>query len=348
VLELPLSELPVPGLTVEPLGGAAPASRPAAVDSLRVVLAGSHSLRAMLGDCSAPPLADLKMLTERACALATAERFDDLADVLSDLLPGVEAAVRAAPPGLQADVYELAAVSYQTCSAALAKLGEPMAAWIAADRAMSAAEKAGNPLPAAAAAYRLASVFLDAEQHCLAEEMARTALDALASLADIGDPDALSLCGGLTLLRAAVAARKGHPSAAFGHLSRARQLARQLGCQRVHGLPEFGMQYVTLYEIAVSVDLGDAGHALRTAESIDLASLPPSRRARVLIDVARAYALRSQADQSTEALLQAENLAPWPPRDRDRAVQVVRQLLVADGQASGQLLAMAGRLGALS
>ena len=108
------------------------------------------------------------------------------------------------------------------------------------------------------------------------------------------------------------------------------------------------MQYVTLYEIAVSVDLGDAGHALRTAESIDLASLPPSRRARVLIDVARAYALRSQADQSTEALLQAENLAPWPPRDRDRAVQVVRQLLVADGQASGQLLAMAGRLGALS
>jgi transcriptional regulator with XRE-family HTH domain len=353
VLELPLSELPVPGhtasrLTAEAPAAARPASRPAAADSLRIVLAGSHSLRAMLGDSSAPPTADLKLLTEKACALAKAERFDDLACVLSVLLPGVEVAVRTAPPGQQPDLYELAAVSYQACSAALAKLGEPMAAWIAADRAMNAAEKAGNLLLAAAAAYRLASVFLDAQQHCLAEETARTALAALASLADIGDPDALSLCGGLTLLRAVVAARKGHLSAAFGHLSRARQLALQLGCQQVHGLPEFGQQYVALYEIAVSIDLGDAGHALRTAGSLDLTALPPARRARVLIDVARAYALRNQVDQATEALVQAETICPWPVRDCDRAAQVVRQLLAADGPPPAQLLALAGRLGALS
>jgi transcriptional regulator with XRE-family HTH domain len=348
VLELPLSELPVPGLTVDTPAGAGPPSRPAAADSLRVVLAGSHSLRATLGDLPAPPLAELKMLTEKACALAKAERFDYLASVLADLLPGLEVAVRAAPPSHQPDIYDLAAVSYQACSAALAKLGEPMAAWIAADRAMNAAEKAGNLLLAAAAAYRLASVFVDAQQHCLAEETARTAVAALGPLADTGDPDALALSGGLILLRAIVAARKGHPSAAFGHLRRARQLAQQLGCQQVHGLPEFGMQYVTLYEIAVSVDVGDAGHALRTAASIDLASLLPSRRARVLIDVARAYALRSQVDQAAEALLQAESLCPWPVRDRDRAAQVVRQLLAAARPPSGQLLALAGRLGALS
>jgi transcriptional regulator with XRE-family HTH domain len=355
-LELPLSELPLPELPLPELTVDAPAdvqgvravSRPAAADSLRVALAGSHSLRAMLGDGFGPPLADLRAQTEKVCALTKAERFDDLASMLSDLLPGLEAAVRAAPPGQQPDIYELAAVSYQACSAALAKLGEPMAAWIAADRAMIAAEKAGNLLLAAAAAYRLASVFLDAQQQCLAEETARTALAALSSVADIGDPDALSLCGGLTLLRAVVAARKGHPSAAFGHLSRARQLALQLGCRRADGLPEFGLQYVALHEIAVSVDLGDAGHALRTAASIDLTSLPPARRARVLIDVARAYALRRQVDEATDALVRAENLCPWPVRDCDRAVQVVRQLLAADGPASGQLLALAGRLGALA
>jgi transcriptional regulator with XRE-family HTH domain len=353
VLELPLSELPVRELTAPGLTSDVPAAvravcRPTAADSLRVVLAGSHSLRAMLDDGFAPPLADLKTQTEKACALARAERFDDLASVLAILIPGVEAAMRTAPPGQQPDTHELAAVAYQTCSAALAKLGEPMAAWIAADRAMSAAENAGNLLLAAAAAYRLASVFLDAQQHCLAEETARTALAALGSLADIGDPDALSLCGGLTLLRAIVAARKGHPSAAFGHLSRARQLALELGCQRVDGLPEFGLQYVALYEIAVSVDLGDAGHALRTAASVDLASLQPTRRARVLIDVARAYALRRQVDEATDALLRAEDLGPLAVRDCDRAVQVVRQLLAGDGPASGQLMALAGRLGALS
>ena len=57
---------------------------------------------------------------------------------------------------------ELTATTYQACSAALAKLGEPEAAWIAADRAMAAAERAGNPLLVAAGAFRLVFVFLAA------------------------------------------------------------------------------------------------------------------------------------------------------------------------------------------
>jgi hypothetical protein len=220
-----------------------------------------------------------------------------------------------------------------------------MASWIAADRAMMAAEKAGNLLLAAAAAYRLASVFLDAQQPGMAEEAARTALAALRSLADLGDPDALSLCGGLTLLRAVVAARSGHPSTAFGHLARARELARQLACQRADGLPEFGYDYVALYEIAVSVDLGDAGHALRTAASVKLGALPAARQARMLIDVARAHALRGQVAEATRALLQAAERGPWQLRERERARQVVSDLLAAGDPAPAELVALAGRIG---
>jgi len=336
-LELPLSEL------AAETGMAAP-GRPDAADALRLLLAGAHALRAMLGVTTAPPVARLREQTEKACALARAERFDDLAQVLGDLLPGLEAAVRAAAPAQQPDIHELTAISYQTCAAALAKLGEPMAAWVAADRAMIAAERAGNLLLAAAASYRLASVFVDARQHCLAEELARTSLSALSSLAELGDPDAMSLCGSLTLLRAVVAARSGHPSAAFGHLSRARTLAAQLGCQRAEGLPEFGRQSVALYEIAVSVDLGDAGHALRTAASLDLAALPPGRQARVLIDVARAYALRKQVCEATEALLRAGELGPWHARDTERARQLITDLTAAGTPAPEQLAALARRV----
>lgn len=343
-LELPLAELAgEAGENGGPSGG-----RPSGADALRVVLAGAHSLRAMLGDNPPPPLAVLKERTEKVCALARAERYEELAKVLGCLLPGLEVAVRAAPPGQQPDIYELTAISYQACAAALARLGEPMASWIAADRAMIAAERAGNLLLAAAASYRLASVFLDARQHCLAEETARTALSALSSLAELGDPDAMSLCGGLILLRAVTAARSGHPSAAFGHLSRARQLAAQLGSQRAAGLPEFSCQYVALYEIGVSVDLGDAGHALRVVASLDLATLPPVRQARVLIDVARAYALRKQVCEATEALARAEQLGPWPDRDAERARLVISDLLAAGPPASALLTALASRVGAQS
>ncbi len=53
-------------------------------------------------------------------------------------------------------------MAYQTCAAALVKLGEPRPPGSHADRAMAAAEKAGNLVLVAAGPYRLALVFLDA------------------------------------------------------------------------------------------------------------------------------------------------------------------------------------------
>jgi tetratricopeptide (TPR) repeat protein len=340
-LDLPISEL-----AADAPAEVGSQARPAAADALRAVLAGAHSLCAMLGESSAPPEADLQDATEQACALAQAESYDQLARVLAVSLPGLEAAVRIAPDSQRSDLHELIALSYQACAAALAKLGDPMASWIAADRAMAAAEQAGNLLLAAAGSYRLASVLLDAREYRLAEESARTALVALRTLAEIGDSEAVSLCGGLTLLRAVAAAKTNHPSAAFRHLARARQLACLLGGTRANGLPEFSPQCVALHEIAVSVDLGDAGHALRVAATLDVSALSPGRHARMLIDVARAHALRQQVDEATRALLQAEILGPGRLRDRDRARQVIRELLAMRQPVPLALAQLASRMGA--
>ena len=342
VLELPLPELAA-GAPVR----AEEFRRSSAAESLRVVLAASHSLCAMLGEIPAPSLSCLRAATERACGLARAGDYYELAVVLTDLLPGLEAAVRIGPTAQQPDAYELTAMAYQACSAALVKLEEPMASWIAADRAMAAAEKAGNLLLAASGQYRLASVFLDCREHALAEEAAKTTLLAMRGLAELGDPDALALCGGLTLLRAVVAARTRHQATAFGHLAKARLLASRLGSQRANAMPEFGAQYVALFEISVSVDLGDSGHALRVAANVDAAMLSPGRQARMLIDVARAYALRQQVDEATAALVRAEDLGPGQVRDRDRACQVIRELLQIRKPPPCALLALAERMGAL-
>jgi hypothetical protein len=341
-LELPLSEL----ATTVP-ADASELRRSSAADGLRLLLAGAHSLSAMLGESYAPSVGSLRATTERACALAMAGEYDQLTAVLAELLPGLEAAVRTVPAGLRSDAYELTAMAYQACSAALMKLDEPLAAWVAADRAMAAAEKAGNLLLAAGSQYRLAEVFLDCREYALADEMARSSMIALRGLAEVGDPDALSLCGGLTLLRAAVAARTRRPAAAYGHVARARLLASRLGTQRAKAMPEFGAQYVALYEIGVSVDLGDAGHALRAAACLDAANLPPGRLARMLIDVARAFALSEQVDKATAALKRAMELGPCQVRDHDRACQVIGELLTIRTPPPRALIALAKRAGAL-
>jgi hypothetical protein len=318
--------------------------RPAGADGLRVVLAGAHALSALLGQAPPPSFAWLKVRTEWACELSRTGRYDELTDVLADLLPSLEAAVRSGPPSRQPDAYELMAVAYQSCSAALARLGEPDSAWIAADRAMAAAERAGNLLLVAAGAQRLASVFLGARHYWLAEETARTTVAALQELAGIGDPDAVALCGGLTLLRAVIAARTGRADAAYRQLACARRLAVQLCPERI-ATDEFGPDYVTLYEIAVSVDLGDAGHALRVAAAAEPAGLPPGHRARMLVDVARAFAIREQVSDAADALVRAESVCAAYTLDSDRARQVVRDLLARGRPVPAALGRLAARMG---
>jgi hypothetical protein len=114
-------------------------------------------------------------------------------------------------------------------------------------------------------------------------------------MADGGDPQAMSLWGGLTLQRAVVAARINDPDTAYDQLERAKQMAGRLGEGRNDYNTEFGPANVGLQEVAIAVDLGDAGRALRAAASVDTSGLSAERRARLLIEVARARAQRRQA-----------------------------------------------------
>ncbi|MFB9250110.1 hypothetical protein ACFFWE_17855 [Sphaerisporangium melleum] len=63
-----------------------------------------------------------------------------------------------------------------------------------------------------------------------------------------------------------------------------------------------------LYEVAVPVELGDAGHALRVGAAADISSLSSERRARLHVNLARAHAQRRQVDEAVAALLEAESI----------------------------------------
>jgi hypothetical protein len=342
-LEIPLAELAAEAPLI-----AAVHEEPPGAGGLRLVLSGVHSLRAMLNGHHAPDMAVLRAQVDKAWALTHESRYTDLTDLLRDLIPALELGARSVPDDERPVVYELLASAYQACSAALAKLDEAEAAWIAADRSMSAAERAGNPLLVAAGAFRLVLVFMNARHYDQAEEAARTAADALWHLADEGNPEAMSLWGALTLQRAVIAARTNDPEAAYGFLERARPVAERLGPGRNDYNTEFGPANVGLYEISVAVELGDAGRALRAAANVDTTGLSPERRARMLIDVARAHAQRRQVSEAVRALLDAEQITPEQVRGHAVARQLVADLMSMQEPASPELNALAVRVAAPS
>ncbi|MEU8252389.1 helix-turn-helix transcriptional regulator [Nonomuraea sp. NPDC048916] len=340
-LDVPLSELaaeaPVVAATAEEVPGTA---------GLRLVLSGAHSLQAMLHATPVPATAELKPRVDHAWELAHASRYVELTDLLRGLVPMLENAVRSAPPERQAQLFELLAVTYQACSAALAKLGEPEAAWIAADRAIGAAERAGDPLMMAAGAFRLGFVFLGARHFDQVEETARTAAEALWFLTDQGKPEAMSLWGGLTLQRAVAASRLNQADTAYEHLAKAREMAGRLGDGRNDYNTEFGPANVALHEVAVAVEVGDAGHALRVGSAVDTSTLSGERRARLNIDLARAHAQRRQVDEAVFALLAAEAITPEQIPNHRVVRQLVSDLLAMQDPASSELRGLADRVGA--
>jgi tetratricopeptide (TPR) repeat protein len=312
-LEMPLAELAAEAPLV-----AAVHEGPPGAGGLRLLLSGVYSLKAMLNGHHVPSLADLRAKVERAQDLRHAGHYTDLTDLLNDLIPDLESAARAVPETQRSEAFELLATAYQGCSAALAQMGETEAAWIAADRAMAAAERAGNPLLVAAGAFRLVFVFLGARYFGQAEATAGTAADALWHL---GDADS-----------------------AYAFLGRARAMADRLGPERDDYSTEFSPANVSLWEIAVSVELGDAGRALRAGSAVDASGLSNERRARMLVDIARAHAQLRHVDDAVATIRQAEDTAPQIVRGHPVVRQLVSDLVAMQNPPGAALSGLAQRV----
>lgn len=339
VLDVPVAELAAeaPVLasgTEEPTGGS----------RLRLVLSSAYSLRALLLDGPSPDTADLRSRVGRAWELTHAARYDEFTDLMETLVPDLETAVRGGQQGDRSEAFRLMAAAYQACAATLAKLGEPEAGWIAADRAIGAAERAGDLLLMAAGSFRLAIMFQQARHFGQAEATAGSAADALAPSTGSGGGEALSLWGALTLQRAVAAARTNDADAAYAHLEAARQAADRLGGDRNDYNTEFGPTNVALHEVAVAVELGDAGMALRTVARLDTSHMSAERRARLLIDTARAHRQRGHTREAIRALHQAEELTPEQVHGLDLVRHLVSDLLSLEDEPAPELRALAQRV----
>jgi hypothetical protein len=133
----------------------------------------------------------------------------------------------------------------------------------------------------------------------------------------------VSLTGACALLLAVLEARRGRSADARRHLKAAVVLARRLGEDRNDFGTEFGPTNVALHQVAVEVELGNAAEALELARKVNPSALSAERRARFLVDVARAHVQRRAAVAAVAALSEAEMIAPAEVADS----RLVRELL---------------------
>jgi transcriptional regulator with XRE-family HTH domain len=328
VLEVPMTEL----IGTEPKVVRDPAEQHAAVEQLRLTLSGFDFLSLLFQPGQAetaaePELVRLRADVDRAWELVHASRYTELAPLLSSLLSVGEPAARASVGGVREEVFALVAQTYQVVAAMMAKVGETELAWVAADRAVMAAERAGAPLLAVAGVYRLAQAFVAGWKLDQAERAASSDALGLAGRLDDGDPEVASLYGALNLVRAIVASRRGNAVIAWQAIAEAERAARLLGADRNDFDTEFGPTNVQLHAVAVAVELGEAGEALRRAAVVQAESLSPERQARFLIDVARASGQRRDSVGATSALRRAAALTSEQVRYHPLVRELVSDLL---------------------
>ncbi|MGW4679125.1 helix-turn-helix domain-containing protein [Micromonospora taraxaci] len=338
-LGIPMAEL-APG-TADPES----AEVPSAAAALRSVLSTSYLMAAILGKGRELPLPQTADRAALCWTYAHAARYEDLAELLRGLLPDLERATRSTKGEVRKTyLTELASV-YHALSAALSKLGQHEAAWVATDRALLVAEQVGDPLLVAAGTFRLALVFQGGRQFEQVISAASSSAEALESEVSADKPAAVSLFGALNLQLAVASARMGDDQRAHAYLGVAREAAQLLGVDRNDYETEFGPTNVSLHEVAVAVELGDAGSALRAAERIDSSGLSSERQARLLIDVARAWTQRRRVSEAVDALEQAEALTPEQVKGHPVVETTVADLVRMEPAPSDRLAALARRAG---
>lgn len=289
--------------------------------------------------------AELRQAVTTVMQASLSSDYAQLAQSLPDIIGQIELANLQTNDVDRLTVQRLLSDVYAIAGWTLIKADSPVAAWVAAQRAIQFAEQADDMLRGAAATRCLAEVHMRARS---LHEASRTAFLAATYLDSVQVPDrriVQCLQGAALLSAAAASARRGDRREAYTALKAADVCTAELHEERCDLGTVFGPTNVAIHQVAVAVELGDASEAMRHVPKVKLDRMPrqlTERRARFLIDVSRSYMQLGDDTAALDALLQAEAIVPDELRHHRLTHQVLRELLPRERRSSG-LRALATR-----
>ncbi|MGH3625205.1 MAG: helix-turn-helix domain-containing protein [Sciscionella sp.] len=251
-----------------------------------------------------------------------------LGSLLPDLIRDSQRAVRRGNGDRRAARRVLAGV-YRLADFYVAYQPAPELVWMVADRALTEAQEADDPYAFAGGAWAMVGALRDAGRWVEAIELATDAAEQLQPYRDYGD-DWHGLWGALHAEIAYVHARRGRNGDAWSHWELADDVARRLGPDYRHVQTSFSQSVMGAHATTLGVELRRAGEALRAADAFDadtIVSVP--RRARHLIEVARAYHQRGETTAVLALLDKSERTATETIQYNGFAREMLRALIAA-------------------
>lgn len=344
VLRIPLEQLLTDSPPAPPAGSAPPAEALGVIDALYHPVTSTDP----------PAMAALRRRLVYCCEAFQACHYTTLARELPSLLIGASQAAHSAAVGAQSDAEAVLSRVYQLTTSYLHKYGAATAiqAAVAADRALVAAERSGDPVQIGAAARRVAKSLVYQQRPQAAVEFATAAAARLAGgLTERGTLGLSTL--GMLYLSAALAASSQERTtarvrAASGYVDEAADVADRQGADLNEDWTMFGPTNVGLHRVDVLLRFEDGWSALEAADDLDpeaLGKMSRERQAGHHIAMARASLLTRRKDTAATELLEADMLAPEEVRGRAETVNLVKDIVGATPHPPGELRALAGRCG---
>ncbi|MCZ4095992.1 helix-turn-helix domain-containing protein [Streptomyces sp. H39-C1] len=244
------------------------------------------------------------------------------------------------------DCWAVSARTHHLAATTLAKIGESDISWLAAERAMQAADASDDPLVLASAARSGTHALLANGRYEAAMSLGDATANWLAPRVGENDPAALSLLGMIHLRAAVAAARHQDRPTATRLLGRAAELADDLGSDENYWQTGFGPTNVILHRLSVELDLDNVSYVVENGR-INVDHMPQERSVSHRIDFARALSLTGHGDDAFAELRKAERTSPQLVRNNPRVRETLRDLTkqspVTAGSRSSEVFVMAQR-----